>query len=70
MSTDITPALENQIDVVASVESPKTLGEQVVSEKWDVTREQANRAEQYEHSLSFLQAARLYKAVSGLCDVR
>ncbi|RSH95847.1 hypothetical protein EHS25_000940 [Saitozyma podzolica] len=61
MSTDVTPALENQIDVVASVESQKTLGEQVVSEKWDVTREQANRAEQYEHSLSFLQAARLYK---------
>jgi hypothetical protein len=71
MSIAITPVLDNQIDVAASVEIPKTLGEQDVSVKWDITREQAIRAEEYEHSLSFLQAARLYKAVSeGVTRIR
>ena len=36
----------------------------VMEAKWDILRDEANRAEQAEHSLSFWQAARIYKAVS------
>jgi hypothetical protein len=38
--------------------------------EWAATREEANRAEEFEHSLSFLKAAKMYKAVGGEASFR
>jgi hypothetical protein len=37
---------------------------EVLNAKWDVLKEEANKAEEYEHSFSFWAAVKEYKAVS------
>jgi hypothetical protein len=36
---------------------------EVLNAKWDVLKEEANKAEEYEHSFSFWAAVKEYKAV-------
>jgi hypothetical protein len=58
---------KNQHDVEFNyIEKLAELGTngEVLNTKWDVLREEANKAEEYEHSFSFWAAVKEYKSVS------
>jgi predicted nuclease with TOPRIM domain len=73
--SDITPSLQNNLtpplDEKARhntelIENLAELGAngEVLNAKWDVLKEEANKAEEFEHSFSLWEAVKEYKAVS------
>lgn len=81
--TDITPSPENitartldeKNDHGIEINYTEKLAElgangEVLNAKWDVLKEEANKAEEYEHSFSFWAAVKEYKAVCLSCDRR
>jgi hypothetical protein len=54
---------EHDVNYIEKLADLGTNGE-VLNAKWDVLKEEANKAEEYEHSFSFWAAVKEYKAVS------
>ena len=63
---ELSPINEKNEKVLTYEHAEPKVDEQggVMEAKWDILRDEANRAEEAEHSLSFWQAAKIYKAVS------